>query len=204
MASPSTMASASSRTTGSATRQSLGELDDGAAHRQSSRFGARPVADCGELVVVVAELQPADDEHLFLVRQRRQGLLVAGVLLGGGRRLEGGWLQRWQLAEHVVQLSDRTSRHPPQFVADPVVDGLAQIGLERALAAILEHLDAAERLQQYVLHDVGGVADTACPPREPPAGPAEERVAVAAEQGAQGMIVATARAMEELARRCAG
>src|SRR5688572_1436449 len=72
MGSPSTIAPATSRKSGSATPQLLRQFDHGAANGEPRRTGGRTFRNHRQLVVVVIEFQPADDQTLFFNREGLQ------------------------------------------------------------------------------------------------------------------------------------
>ena len=88
------------------------------------------------LAVFAAQLHSQDDSFPIILRQSLQGPLIAFERLVSDGLLQRRWTQICDTWRQLVGAG--VPGDPPRLVGYPVVDGLAQIRLERSLTAILE------------------------------------------------------------------
>lgn len=197
---PSRMSRASAaRASSSVTLHLLREPEDRALRRFPRRVGRGLSERKRQFVVAEPHLETTDDGFaLFrfqaserpLVRLHR--LLADGLLERGPPPIELDTLD--------VDLVG-AAELPADLVPEPVQYGLSQIGLERTGMARFEDVHSLERLEQGVLDEVVGVGEVPRPPRQAAAGEALEGLQVPGEQAFDGLLVATAGALDQLERR---
>jgi hypothetical protein len=87
------------------------------------------------------------------------------------------------------------------LVADPIDDGLAQVGLHCADVPWFEDVESLKGMQRRVLHEITRVDRAACRHRQFPVGPPLEVRQAPLEQGFNGHAVTRARLDDQLHRR---
>jgi hypothetical protein len=110
------------------------------------------------------ELDPQDDRVSIFGFQALQRGVVSLQGLGSNRLLERRWIRCRTLP--VEWIGGRVTLGATDFVADPVEQGLAEVGLERAFMTWFERREALNDLRERVLNQILRV--------ERPAGPRGE------------------------------
>jgi hypothetical protein len=102
--------------------------------------------------------------------------------------------------------SGRNCRHSAdrplaELVPDAIDDGLSEVRLQRAVAAMLEAIQMLQGCQDRVLHEIRRIGDVPSPARKTARGPPPEDRDVAVEQAIQRGLVTRAHTVEQVARR---
>jgi hypothetical protein len=173
----------------------LRQLDERATGSAASRIGAGTSRGLGHLFRRVPELHRGDDQLAIGVAEPREGGFVAFHGL-----TPYGLLQRRRLMVLVLRIElgrHRPPVDPTDVIANAVQHRLAQVGLERPLAADLERLQVLKRLEHRFLDNVMGVGEVAGPARQSSAGPAEQRRHAPGEEVVDGRAVACSGPLEQ-------
>jgi hypothetical protein len=148
----------------------------------------------GELLVGVAQFDPADEGRLLVGSQPCERTLIAIERVTTNRLIER---RRTVIGGTGRQLGERwAAALAPQLVANPIQDGLSQVREQGPGATDFEAVDLPKRLEEGFLDKVVGVGEVARPPGQAPAGPPPEGRVMADEQGIDGGSVAPARALD--------
>ncbi|HUF48653.1 MAG TPA: hypothetical protein VMM93_12630 [Vicinamibacterales bacterium] len=118
--------------------------------------------------------------------------------LGANRRLER---RRAVLLQLVIEIGrPRPAVGPAHLVPDAVEHGLAEVGEERPLAAVLEPVQLLKHLNQGVLNKVVGIDRVAGPGGQPPGCPAGEFGDVPGDEPVERLVVAGPDARQQFDR----
>src|SRR5262245_21421178 len=167
-----------------------------AAHRHARRVGRGLAERLGDVLIAAVHLDPCDDRLAFFRAQPRERRLVALQRFLADRRLERRRAPiRRVLVEHA---RCRRPLRAPHFVANTIDDGLPKVGLQRALVARLELIDALDGADDRFLHEIVGVHQVAAPPRQTTARPPAQRRQKAAEQAVQRIGIAALRPLDQI------
>ncbi len=197
-ATPSASASAASSTIGRRSRMGhrFRQADQRTAQRDARGVRRHPAADECELVIAVAKLDAPDNQAAIVRAQRREGAPIARCrfLANGGVKRRGRVGRRDGVD---LQMIEGRSHAASNLVGDAILNCAAEVRLQGAMPARLEAVESAERLQESVLHDVGGIGCRTRPARQPPVRPPEQRRKLSLEQRVERRAIAAAGAPQQ-------